>query len=65
MPIPSHAQDLADATWRVRAFIEIFDVHQEVETKLSHNFRFRSYGGKTFPEWPKLVEGAQIAQELF
>jgi hypothetical protein len=24
------------------------------------NFRFWSYGGKTFPEWPKLVEGAKI-----
>jgi protein gp37 len=28
------------------------------------HFRFRSYGGKTFPEWPKLVEGAKIAQKL-
>jgi hypothetical protein len=44
--------------------MEFSDVHQEVETKFLDNFRFRSYGGKTFPGCSKLVEGAQIAHKL-
>jgi hypothetical protein len=33
----------------------------ELKTGCQLHFRFRSYGGKTLPGWPKLVEGAEIA----
>jgi hypothetical protein len=36
----------------------------ELKTGCQMHFRFRCYGGKTFPGWPELVEGAEIAHKF-
>jgi hypothetical protein len=43
---------------------EYLMLHFILKTGCRSHFRFRTYGGKTLPGSPKLVEGALIAQKL-
>jgi len=43
---------------------EPFKLPVKMKTGCQLHFRFRSYGGKTLPGWPKLVKGAQIAHKI-